>query len=165
MNPKLFRELTMSLKQAGAIARGKGKSVGALRPMKAKGTPRLKSKSQATSARYDRRRARVVVTLSNGLELAFPAELAEGLAGAKPTDLNAVELSPTGLGLHWPRLDADLYIPALLEGLFGSRRWMAGLMGSAGGKATTRSKQAAARANGRLGGRPRKVMAASDAIG
>ena len=136
-----------------------------IRNAEKRGQARLKSTPQATSARYNRRRARVVVTLSNGLELAFPPELAEGLAGAKPTDLDAVELSPTGLGLRWPRLDADLYIPALLEGLFGSRRWMAGLMGRAGGKATTRSKQAAARANGRLGGRPRKVMAASDAIG
>jgi hypothetical protein len=26
-------------------------------------------------------------------------------------------------GLHWPKLDADLYIPALMQGVFGSRRW------------------------------------------
>ena len=121
---------------------------------------RLKSTPQAKSAHYDRRRDRVVVMLGNALELAFPPEVAEGLAGAKAEDLNRIEITPTGLGLHWPRLDADLYLPALLEGVFGTRRFMAASMGKAGGKATTASKQAAARANGKLGGRPRKVVAA-----
>lgn len=90
---------------------------------------RLASTPHAVAARYDRRVARIMVTLSNGLELAFPPYLAEGLAGAKPDDLGVVELTPTGLGLHWPRLDADLYVPALLQGVFGSPRWMAGLRG------------------------------------
>ena len=121
---------------------------------------RLKLTPHAISARYDRRRARIVVTLSNGLELTFPAGRAEGLAGAKPGELAVIEVSPTGLGLHWPRLDADLYLPALMEGVFGSRRWMAGIIGRAGGQARTPLKRAAARANGRLGGRPRKGVAA-----
>jgi hypothetical protein len=46
-----------------------------------------------------------------------------------------VEFSPSGLGLHFPKLDADLYLPALLEGFLGSRRCMASAMGKAGGKA------------------------------
>jgi hypothetical protein len=118
---------------------------------------RLKSQPHAISARYDRRGARVVVGLSNGLELGVPVDLAQGLAGAKPADLADIEISPTGLGLHWPRLDADLYLPALMEGIFGTRRWMARAMGKAGGRSTSSVKQAAARENGRLGGRPRKV--------
>lgn len=118
---------------------------------------RLKSQPHATSARYDRRGARIVVGLSNGLELGVPVDLAQGLAGAKPADLADIEISPTGLGLHWPRLDADLYLPALMEGIFGTRRWMARVMGKAGGRSTSSVKQAAARENGRLGGRPRKV--------
>ncbi|MGH8137363.1 MAG: DUF2442 domain-containing protein [Steroidobacteraceae bacterium] len=117
---------------------------------------RLKGQPRATSAHYDRRGARIVVGLSNGLELGVPVNLAQGLAGAKPADLSAIEISPTGLGLHWPRLDADLYLPALMEGVFGTRRWMARMMGKAGGRSTSSAKQAAARANGKLGGRPRK---------
>jgi Protein of unknown function (DUF2442) len=70
-----------------------------------------------------------MVTLSNGLELAFPPHMAEGLANAKPADLAVIEITPTGLGLHWPSLVADLYLPALLQGVFGSLRWMAGLLG------------------------------------
>jgi hypothetical protein len=120
---------------------------------------RLASGPHAVAARYDRRVSRVMVTLSNGLELAFPPHMAEGLADAKPADLAVIEITPTGLGLHWPRLDADLYLPALLEGVFGSRRWMAGLLGRSGGLARSAAKVAAARANGRKGGRPQKLTA------
>jgi uncharacterized protein DUF2442 len=119
---------------------------------------RLKAQPRATSARYDRRGERIVVSLSNGLELGVPVDLAQGLAGARASDLSKIEITPTGLGLHWPRLDADLYVPALLEGVFGSRRWMARVMGKAGGRSTSSAKQSAARANGRLGGRPRKLQ-------
>lgn len=117
---------------------------------------RLKAQTRATSAHYDRRGARVVVILSNGLELGVPVDLAQGLAGAKASDLANIEISPTGLGLHWPRLDADLYLPALMNGVFGTRRWMARVLGKAGGQATSLAKQVAARANGKRGGRPRK---------
>lgn len=117
---------------------------------------RIQAQPRAVSARYDRHGARIVVTLSNGLDLGVPVRLAQGLAGAKASDLAAVEITPTGLGLHWPNLDADLYLPSLLQGLFGTRRWMAGLLGKAGGSATSPAKKATARANGRRGGRPRK---------
>ena len=88
---------------------------------------RLASGPHAVAAHYDRRVSRVMVSLGNGLELAFPPHLAEGLADAKPADLAIIEITPAGLGLHWPKLDADLYLPALLQGVFGSPRWMAGL--------------------------------------
>lgn len=121
---------------------------------------RMDSSPRAIAARYDRRVSRIMVSLNNGLELAFPPHLAEGLADAKPTDLAIIEITPTGLGLHWPKLNADLYLPALLEGIFGSPRWMAGLLGKSGGLARTAAKAAAARENGRKGGRPRKVGSA-----
>jgi Protein of unknown function (DUF2442) len=79
----------------------------------------------AIEARYDRGRGRVVVRLSTGLELAFAPRDAQGLERATAADLETVEISPSGLGLHFPKLDADLYLPALLEGRFGSEEWMA----------------------------------------
>jgi hypothetical protein len=94
--------------------------------------------------------------LNHGVEFIFPTEIAEGLAGAAPADLAEIEISPSGLGLHWPRLDADLYLPGLLSGMFGSRQWMAAELGAAGGRARSRAKAAAARDNGKRGGRPRK---------
>ena len=114
------------------------------------------------SARYDRRRRRVAVRLNTGVEVTFPTALAKGLADASPEDLAEIVVSPTGLGLHWPRLDADLYVPALLQGALGSRSWMAAHMGAAGGKARSAAKTAAARENGRKGGRPRRDRAAED---
>ena len=87
----------------------------------------MQAQPRAISARYDRHGARIVVTLSNGLDLGVPVRLVQGLAGAKASDLAAVEITPTGLGLHWPKLDADLYLPSLLQGLFGTRRWTASL--------------------------------------
>jgi hypothetical protein len=110
----------------------------------------------AVAARYDRGRDRVIIELSTGYEVAFAPRRAQGLERAKRSDLAAIEISPSGFGLHFPKLDADLWLPALLEGVFGSRRWMAARLGARGGKARSKAKARAARANGKLGGRPRK---------
>ncbi|MDR5900330.1 DUF2442 domain-containing protein [Halomonas vilamensis] len=58
----------------------------------------------AIDARYDRRTNRVIVSLHSGLELAIPPHLIEGLAEATPSALTEMEVSPSGLGLHWPAL-------------------------------------------------------------
>ena len=110
----------------------------------------------AVSAHFDRVEGRIVVGLSNGLDLGVPVRLAQGLVGSKASDLADIEITPSGMGLHWPRLDADLYLPGLLEGTFGTRRWMAQVLGKAGGSSKSTAKQKAARVNGTLGGRPRK---------
>ena len=120
---------------------------------------RLKTTPHALKARYDRRVARIVVTLNSGLELAIPPHIVEGLANAKPADLMAIEISPTGLGLHFPALDADIYLPGLLEGVFGSAQWMAAGLGKLGGASKSAAKAQAARENGKRGGRPRKAAA------
>jgi hypothetical protein len=121
-----------------------------------KRTAALREAGHAVSARYDRRSSRVIVKLNTGVQLAFPAKLAEGLAGAPPESLAEIEISPAGLGLHWPKLDADLYVPALLQGVFGSKNRMARELGANGGRSRTNAKVAAARENGLKGGRPRK---------
>jgi hypothetical protein len=120
----------------------------------------LKGLPKAIHARYDRRVSRVIVCLDNGLELAFPPRLAQGLEHATPADLAIIEISPLGDGLHWPAIDADLYVPGLLQGVFGSKSWMARHLGAAGGRARSGAKVAAARENGRKGGRPRKLASA-----
>ncbi|MGH9380425.1 MAG: DUF2442 domain-containing protein [Thermoanaerobaculia bacterium] len=114
----------------------------------------------AVGAHYDEDRGRVVVLLNNGLELTFPPQIAQGLETATPKDLRTVEVTPSGLGLHWPEIDADLYVPSLLEGTLGSRRWMAARLGAAGGRSRSSAKASAARENGKRGGRPRKSQTA-----
>jgi hypothetical protein len=117
---------------------------------------RLRGSAIAIAARYDRRIGRIVIDLSSGLEVAFRANDAQGLEHAKPLELSKIEISPSGLGIHFPLLDADLYLPALLEGFLGSRRWMAAQMGKAGGAVSTKAKATASRRNGKLGGRPKR---------
>jgi Protein of unknown function (DUF2442) len=87
----------------------------------------------AVSAHYDHERGRIIVALSNYLEIGFPPAYAEGLENASPSELENIEISPSGYGLHFPAVDGDLYLPTLLQGIFGSRRWMAGHFGQAGG--------------------------------
>jgi hypothetical protein len=123
---------------------------------------RLRTGPSAVTARYDRRSKRIVIRLSSGLDIAFTPRDAEGLENAKPEQLDPIEISPSGFGIHFPKLDADLYLPALLEGLLGSRAWMAARLGARGGKATSPAKISAARTNGRLGGRPRKTKHPDD---
>jgi hypothetical protein len=123
-------------------------------------TAALREAGYAVSARYDRRSARVVVDLSTGVQLAFSPSLAQGLSDAAPDLLAEIEISPAGLGLHWPKLDADLYVPAILQGVFGTKSWMAQQLGARGGQARSDAKTSAARKNGQKGGRPRKISAA-----
>lgn len=125
---------------------------------KRRGKARLQG-PRAVAVRYDAGRGRVVIALSTGVELGLAPRDVEGLAGASVDDLRAVEIDNLGLGIHFPRLDADLYVPALLEGVLGSRRWMAARLGAAGGQARSAAKATAARENGRRGGRPRKSAA------
>ena len=112
---------------------------------------------RAVAARYDAGRGRVIITMSSGVELGLLPRDLEGLAGATPADLRVIEVEAMGLGIHFPLIDADLYLPALLEGVLGSRGWMAARLGAAGGQARSFAKTTAARENGRHGGRPRKT--------
>jgi hypothetical protein len=111
----------------------------------------------ATSARYDRKSGNIIVTLSSGVGIFFSPKDAQGLEDGTPTQLSEIEITPSGFGLHFPKLDADLYVPAILEGFLGSRTWMAAHLGAVGGSRTSKAKTAASRANGALGGRPRKL--------
>jgi hypothetical protein len=116
---------------------------------------------RATSAHYNRRSGRIVIHLSTGLDVAFSPRDAQGLEKATPAQLAEVEISPSGLGIHIPGVDADLYLPALLMGFLGSRNWMASRLGALGGKSRSAAKVAAAKRNGRRGGRPRKIAASA----
>lgn len=119
----------------------------------ARGKEELKAEPRAKAARYDRKSGRIVIDLTNGATFTFPPRLAEGLADASPEGLADIEVSPVGLGLHWPKLDVDYSVAGLVAGVFGTARWMA----AQAGRARSPAKAAAARANGAKGGRPRKA--------
>lgn len=110
---------------------------------------------RAKAAHYDATRRQVIVELTNGCTFIFPADMGQGLANATNEELAEVQVLGKGFGLHWEKLDADLSIPSLVVGIFGSKAWMHELA-RRGGSATSSAKAAAARANGGKGGRPRK---------
>lgn len=52
-------------------------------------------------------RYRIVINLKSGPTFSFPLSLTQGLTGTSPEDLAEVEVTPSGDGLHWEKLDAD----------------------------------------------------------
>jgi hypothetical protein len=102
----------------------------------------------------------LIVGLSNRRRLVLPIEDVQGLGKATHEQIQNYELLGLGTGISFPDLDVDLYVPALIEGVYGNRRWMAHL-GRRGGKAKTAAKRLASRTNGAKGGRPKTIAAAS----
>lgn len=111
----------------------------------------------AASARYDGRSKRIVIELTNGSTFAVPASLIEGLAEATEAERRDIEVWGDGYAIRWDKLDLDFTVPGLVSGIFGTRKYMAQLAG----RSTSEAKAAAARANGKKGGRPRKAAATS----
>jgi len=123
---------------------------------RAQGADIIKRGPVAVAARY--RAGMIFVELSSGVEIRFPVRLAQGLDNGSPKDLAEIRIETRGLGLHWPKLDVDLYVPSLLQGVLGTRKWMAEI-GKLGGSVTSAAKAKAAAENGKLGGRPKKATA------
>jgi hypothetical protein len=109
----------------------------------------------AESARYVPSYDIYLIALSDGERLVLQREKLQGLQGATKAELAHVKVSMLGTALSWPELNVDFYIPALIKGMFGTRRWMAEL-GRTGGSAKSEAKTQAARENGAKGGRPKK---------
>jgi hypothetical protein len=101
----------------------------------------------------------LILKLSNGQRRAIPVENIQGLQHASRTQIAQVKIVANGTGLRWPGLDLDHYVPNLLRDIYGTRQWMAEI-GRRGGATTSPAKRKSARANGRKGGRPRKLAIA-----
>lgn len=134
-----------------------GRTDAQIKAAEARGREMLKTEPRALAARFDRTSGRVVVELVNGCTYAFPARIVQDLNGATDDALAGVEVDGAGFNLHWTALDADLYVPALVAGIFGTRDWMTRELARLAGQAMSPAKAAAARANGAKGGRPRKA--------
>ncbi len=128
-----------------------------LKRAEARGKTMLATELRAAAARYDRTTGRVVIELTNGCSYAFPAALVQDLQNASADELAAVRVDGHGFNLNFPALDVDLYVPALVSGIFGTRAWMVRRTGTHRRTKTSLAKASAARANGSKGGRPRKA--------
>jgi Protein of unknown function (DUF2442) len=123
-----------------------------------KGEPRVKDVEYRPGPGLDL----VILKLNDGHRHVIPREDLQGLQFATKEQIAHIEILGSGTGLHWPDLDVDFYVPSLLRGVYGSKKWMAEI-GRSGGSARSPAKKRAARANGLKGGRPRwKQIAAGD---
>ena len=119
------------------------------------GEQRLANMPRVISASYLATLDQLVLELSSGICVIAPTRRIEGLQDASEAQLSTIEISPSGFGLHFPAIDADVFIPALLSGTLGSERWMASTLGRKGGQSRSNAKSEAARENGKRGGRPK----------
>jgi hypothetical protein len=124
---------------------------------KARGNSRMRG-PRAESAHYDAGRNRVIVRLTTGIEIAFAPRDVEGLQHASAADLKSIEVEAFGLGIRFPTLDADLYVPALLKGVLGSKRWMRERRATTTGRFRDGSKPGALRENRNTGSLRRKPV-------
>ena len=118
---------------------------------------RLLAEPHILKAHYDPELDLIIISLSTGGWFSFRPENAQGLGGATAAQLKKINVTPSKFGIDFPLLDAQFDITALMQGHFGSRKWMAARLGSTGGASRSKAKVTAARANGKLGGRPRKT--------
>jgi hypothetical protein len=80
---------------------------------------------EAVGVHYYPAMARVVVFLASGTDVSFAPSDVLGLENAGPDELSHAQISPSGLGVCFPELHIDLYIPGLVEGVVGSESWLA----------------------------------------
>jgi len=109
---------------------------------------------RASKARVLSRGTVLQLEMTNGVVVRLPVALVPGLSKASQSERGQVDVAGRGGSLHWPQLDLDLSVQALLSSAFEGREWMAEL-GRLGGRQSSSAKATAARKNGRKGGRPR----------
>jgi hypothetical protein len=71
---------------------------------------RMLAMTPHAAVRYDRQSDRIVVTLNTAVDVSFSPRDAQGLENASADELATIEITPPGFALHWPKLDADLYV-------------------------------------------------------
>ena len=118
-----------------------------------RGQKQLETEAQARRVTYDHLRDQLVIELKNGITVLLPTHLLQEMGGAAPEAIAGVQLGPRGASLHWETLDVSFSLAGLLAGIFGTRAWMQE-MGRLGGGTKSAAKAAAARSNGKQGGRP-----------
>ena len=122
---------------------------------RSRGNARSAEPSAVVDARYDLDLDAVWLLFRGGGVMTIPRRFIPALEDQPASALEPVSISPAGDALRWETIDADVYVPGLVERAFGHRLFAAA-SGRRGGRRRSKAKAAAARRNGAKGGRPRK---------
>lgn len=82
---------------------------------------------RVVSADYVKRADRLRLVFDSGAVLSIPRRLIQGLGEAKEKELGRIQILSDGTGLLWPLLEISHYVPSLLQGVYGTEKWMASL--------------------------------------
>ncbi len=93
-----------------------------------RGEEALKTEKQAQAVRYDHATHRIILELKNGITMLLPCDLMQGIADAAPDEIAEVKLGARGASLHWEKLDQDFSVNGLVNGIFGTKKWMENLI-------------------------------------
>ena len=114
---------------------------------------------RVTAVRYDRTTKLVVLDLSNGAQLAVPADKLQGVAAASEAARSDVRILGPNWAIEFPKIDEQFTVEGLLTGVFGTAKWLA-RQSKSEARAKSPEKTAAVRANGHKETRPKKFITA-----
>lgn len=89
-----------------------------------RGKEAMRNEPRAIAVRYDKEQRRIEIDLLSGAFFSFPIHLVESLSKASDEEISDVKVLGAGFGIEWTKLDEHFGVEGLLNGRFGSERWM-----------------------------------------
>lgn len=124
-----------------------------VREARKRGAEALKHAPRAVSAKYED--GKVTVGLASGWSFSFDPRKYKAFKHAEDKDLAKVHPLGFGFVLAWESLDQHLGVGPLILDLLGDK-FLNSEVARRKGSSTSQKKKVASRANGKLGGRPKK---------
>ena len=117
---------------------------------------RVQETDEPRIARAVLRAGSFCLEMVDGVQLNFAARHLTALAGAGENEMAMLQIREGGASLHWPMLDVQMSTIALLQLVLHLKTIHA--VARKAGSVRSEAKAASVRANGRKGGRPRKIV-------
>jgi hypothetical protein len=121
---------------------------------------RGKAAIRILEASFNLERDAITIVLSNGSEISVPRRAIRGLDKRSPSDLMDLEAQSSGFSVRSKRGDTGIRLECILEAVAGPS--IVSIAAAIAASHKSPAKAAAARVNGRKGGRPGKAPTGTD---